>query len=325
MSSNGHTNGSASRTPLRHGIYAPTMTFFDKQTEDLDIATIKKHAVRLAEAGLVGLVTMGSNGEAVHMTREEKSQVTRATREALDEAGYKNIPVIAGTSENSIRGTVELCKEAHAAGAEYALIVPPSYYRAATSDKLIHEYYTAVADASPIPLILYNYPGAVAGIDLDSDFMIKLAQNKNIVGTKFTCGNTGKLTRVASALNACSVKSPGSGWMAFGGIADFTIQTAASGGSGIIAGGANVLPKLCVKVWNLWTEGKYEEAMELQKVLSTGDWVLTKTAIPGTKAAIEMEYGYGGYPRRPLQRLGEEELKKIKAGIAEAMKVERSL
>jgi len=319
------SNGTKSRTPMLAGIYAPTMTFFNPQSEDLDLPTIKKHAVRLAKAGLVGLVTMGSNGEAVHLTREEKTAVTKATREALDEAGYKDVPVIAGASEQSVRGTIELCREAHSAGAEYVLLVPPSYYRGAMTEDTIYDYYTSVADASPCPIILYNYPGAVAGIDMDSDFMIKLAQHKNIVGTKFTDGNTGKLTRVAAATNACSVKSTGSGWMAFGGIADFTIQTAASGGSGIIAGGANVLPKLCVKVWNLWTEGKYDEAMQLQKVLSKGDWVLTKAAIPGTKAAIEMEYGYGGFPRKPLQRLSEEGRKHVKQGIAEAMKVESTL
>lgn len=320
------TNGSSKKlTPLRHGIYAPTMTFFNPETEDLDIPIIKKHAVRLAEAGLVGLVTMGSNGEAVHLTRQEKTAVTKATREALDEAGYQNVPVIVGASEQSIRGTIELCNEAHEAGGEYVLLVPPSYYRYAMDETAIYEYYTTVADASPCPIILYNYPGAVAGIDMDSDFMIKLAEHKNIVGTKFTCGSTGKLTRVARATNAVSVKSEGSGWMAFGGIADFTVQTAASGGSGIIAGGANVLPKLCVKVWTLWAEGKYDEAMELQKVLSTGDWVLTKAAIPGTKAAIEMEYGYGGYPRKPLQRLSEERRQQVKQGIAEAMKIEKSL
>jgi len=105
------------------------MTFFNPETEDVDVATIKKHAVRLAEAGLVGLVTMGSNGEAVHMSREEKTLVTRATREALNEAGFHDVPVIAGCSEASIRLTVELCKEAAAAGAEYALILPPSYVR----------------------------------------------------------------------------------------------------------------------------------------------------------------------------------------------------
>lgn len=318
-------NGSSSRTPLRDGIYAPTMTFFDPETEDLDIPTIKRHAVRLAEAGLVGLVAMGSNGEAVHLTREEKIAVTKATREALDEAGYKNVPVIVGASEQSIRGTIELCKLIFEVGGEYVLLVPPSYYRYAMDENAIEEYYTTVADASPCPVILYNYPGAVAGIDMDSDFMIKLAQHPNIVGTKFTCGNTGKLTRVALATNACSVKGEGSGWMAFGGIADFTAQTAASGGSGIIAGGANVLPKLCVRVWTLWREGKYDEALELQKILSKGDWVLTKAAIPGTKAAIEMEYGYGGFPRKPLQRLSEEGRQKVKQGIAEAMKIEKSL
>ncbi|KAF1350896.1 hypothetical protein BDV97DRAFT_350604 [Delphinella strobiligena] len=318
-------NGSSSRTPLRDGIYAPTMTFFDPETEDLDIPTIKRHAVRLAEAGLVGLVAMGSNGEAVHLTREEKIAVTKATREALDEAGYKNVPVIVGASEQSIRGTIELCKLIFEVGGEYVLLVPPSYYRYAMDEKAIEEYYISVADASPCPVILYNYPGAVAGIDMDSDFMIKLAQHPNIVGTKFTCGNTGKLTRVALATNACSVKGEGSGWMAFGGIADFTAQTAASGGSGIIAGGANVLPKLCVRVWKLWREGMYDEAMELQKILSKGDWVLTKAAIPGTKAAIEMEYGYGGFPRKPLQRLSEEGRQKVKQGIAEAMRIEKSL
>ncbi|KAK5130619.1 L-threo-3-deoxy-hexylosonate aldolase [Meristemomyces frigidus] len=317
----------SSARPLRHGIYAPTMTFFDPETEDLDFQAIKKHAIRLAEAGLVGLVTMGSNGEAVHLTPAEKTSVTRATREALDEAGFQNVIVLAGCSENSVRLAVELCKEQQKAGAEYALILPPSYYRAQSSEKLIEEYYVAVAEQSPIPIVLYNYPGAVSGVDMDSDFMIKLveATKGKVCGAKFTDANTGKLTRVAQATNAASVKSDGSGWMAFGGIADFTAQTAASGGSGIIAGGANVMPKLCVKVWDLWAKGDYEKAMELQKVLSKGDWVLTKAAIAGTKAAIEMEFGYGGFPRRPLQRLAEEQRKQIKDGIAEAMKVEHSL
>ena len=303
------------------------MTFFDKDTEDVDVSTIKKHAVRLVKAGLVGLVTIGSNGEAVHLTSQEKTLVTRATREALDEAGFNDVPVIAGCSENSIRGTVQLCKEAEAAGAEYALILPPSYYRAQSSEALIFDYFTSVAEQSPLPICLYNYPGAVSGIDMDSDFMIKLATatNGKICGAKFTCGQTGKLTRVASVTNACSVKSQGSGWMAFGGIAEFTVQTAASGGSGMIVGGANVMPKLCVRVWSLWASGEYEKAMELQKVLSKGDWVLTKSAIAGTKAAIELEFGYGGFPRRPLQRLGDGEKKNIKEGIAEAMKMEHSL
>lgn len=241
MASDGSSNGTTSR--LRHGIYAPTMTFFTKDTEDVDVATIKKHAVRLAEAGLVGLVTMGSNGEAVHLSREEKTLVTRATREALNEAGFHDVPVIAGCSENSVRLAVELTKEAAAAGAEYALILPPAYFRAQVNEAMIFEFYTSVASQSPIPIILYNYPGAVSGVDMDSDFMIRLAEatSGKVTGAKFTCGNTGKLNRVAAATNACSAQSQGSGWMAFGGIADFTVQTAVAGGSGMIVGTANVM------------------------------------------------------------------------------------
>ncbi|KAL9114999.1 MAG: hypothetical protein Q9227_001243 [Pyrenula ochraceoflavens] len=313
------------RNPLRDGIYSPTMTFFDPTTEDLDIPTIKKHAVRLARAGLVGLVTMGSNGEAVHLNRTERHAVTSATRSALDEAGFTSVPVIVGASAQSIRETVELCKESEAAGGEYVLLVPPSYYRYAMDEEALYTYFTGVADQSPLPLILYNYPGAVAGIDMDSDFIIRLSQHPNIVGTKFTCGNTGKLTRVARALDAVRPNHRGSGYMAFGGMADFTAQTLASGGSGIIAGGANVLPKSIVKVWDLWAEGKWQESMELQKVVSTGDWVLTKGAIPGTKSAIQSYFGYGGWPRRPLKRLGKEGVERIRDGVKEVMAVEMGL
>ncbi|KAJ5750294.1 L-threo-3-deoxy-hexylosonate aldolase [Penicillium manginii] len=323
-----------SPTPLRPGVYAPTMTFFDPNSEDLDVPTIRRHAVRLAKAGLVGLVTMGSNGEAVHLTREERATVTRETRSALDEAGFQNVPVIAGASENSIRGTIDLCKEVAAAGGEYALIVPPSYYRAAVgNDETIYEYFTSVADGSPIPLILYNYPGAVAGIDMDSDLIIRISEHPNIVGTKFTCANTGKLTRVANALGAVTPASPLANanrpaptvskpdakhpYIAFGGIADFTLQTLVSGGTAILAGGANVIPVSAC--------GRLAEAIEAQQQLSAADWVLTKAAIPGTKSAIQSYYGYGGYPRRPLGRLNDDQAKDLAGKIKGALDVELSL
>lgn len=325
--SNGNAaNGrAAARRPMPCGIYAPTMTFFHPETEDLDIPTIKQHAVRLVRDGLVGLVTMGSNGEAVHCTRDEKVAVTRATREALDEAGFESTPIIIGGTEGSVRGTIELCKEAHAVGADYCLLLPPSYFRAQMDETAIHDYFTAVADESPLALVLYNYPGAVSGIDMDSDLLTKLAKHPNIVGAKFTCGNTGKLTRVALATNAKTPESEGSGYMAFGGMCDFTVQTLMSGGSGIIAGGANVMPKVCARVWNLYAEGKTEEAIRLQKVLSRGDWFLTKAAIAGTKQAIQSYFGYGGYPRRPLKRLDQARVTAIEEGIREVMEVEKSL
>ncbi|EPE30158.1 Aldolase [Glarea lozoyensis ATCC 20868] len=325
-SSNGNgTNGHSTRRPLLPGIYAPTMTFFQPENEDLDIPIIKKHAIRLAEAGLVGLVTMGSNGEAVHLSPSEKTAVTRATREALDSAGFTQVPIIVGATEGSVRGTIALIAESAKAGGDYVLLLPPSYFRGLMDEDSVYNYFTQVADEAVLPLILYNYPGAVAGIDMDSDLLIRLAKHPNIIGTKFTCGNTGKLTRVALATDAKTPFSEGSGYMAFGGMCDFTAQTLISGGSGIIAGGANVMPKTCVKIWNLYTEGKRDEAFALQKVLSKGDWVLTKAAIAGTKSAIQSYYGYGGFPRRPLKRLDEVRTKGIKEGIDEVMKVELGL
>ena len=328
MASNGvnGSNGHASAPrPLLPGIYAPTMTFFDPVTEELDIPTIKRHAIRLAEAGLVGLVTMGSNGEAVHLSNAEKIAVTQATREALDSAGFTQIPIIVGATEGSVRGTIALIQASKEAGGEYVLLLPPSYFRGLMDEDAVYNYFIEVASASALPIILYNYPGAVAGIDMDSDLLIRLAKHPNIIGTKFTCGNTGKLTRVALATDAQTPFQEGSGYMAFGGMCDFTAQTLISGGSGIIAGGANVMPKTCVKIWDLYTQGKREEAFAMQKVLSKGDWVLTKAAIAGTKSAIQSYYGYGGIPRRPLKRLDEVKTSGIKEGIEEVMKLELSL
>ncbi|KAK2067882.1 hypothetical protein P8C59_001586 [Phyllachora maydis] len=301
------------------------MTFFTAETEDLDIPTIKKHAERLARAGLAGLVTMGSNGEAVHCTREEKVAVTKATREALDAAGFPQMPIIVGATEGSVRGTVELIKLLQPAGGDYVLLLPPSYYRPHMDTATIVHYFRAVADASPLPVIIYSYPGAVAGIDVDSDLLIELAAHANIVGTKFTCGNTGKMTRVAAAAAARVPGHDGSGYMALGGMCDFVVPTLVSGGSGIIGGSANVMPKLSVRVWDLWVRGEHAEALRLQKVLAHGDYVLTKAAVPGTKRAIEAYFGYGGHPRAPLKRLDDKTVAKIAEDIKEAMEVENSL
>ncbi|KAK2877037.1 hypothetical protein FQN49_001463 [Arthroderma sp. PD_2] len=327
------------RTPLQPGVYVPTMTFFDPVTEELDIPTIRTHAVRLAKAGVAGLITMGSNGEAVHLSRAERALVTQHTRSALDEAGFKHTLVISGATDQGVRGTIEICREAAEAGAEYILLISPSYYRAAMDQSTLFEYFTKVADGSPLPIILYNFPGVVSGIDMDSDFIIRLSQHPNIIGTKFTCGSTGKLCRVAAAMNAITPASPLTErpaesssptpptppYFAFGGYADFALQTLVSGGSGIVAGGANVLPRLCVEVFNLWSKGQLAEAMEMQKILSDGDWVMSKYTIPGTKSAIQACYGYGGYPRAPMPRLTEAQEKEVADKIRPAMVIEMKL
>jgi L-threo-3-deoxy-hexylosonate aldolase len=310
------------RRQLRAGVLAATLTFFREGSADLDIPTIRQHAVRLAQAGLVGLVTMGSNGEAPHLNSQERQIVTRETRAAL-EAGFEDIPIILGASAASARGTLELCSEAAIAGGDYVLILPPSYFRGAMSPEVLANFYSRVAASSPLPLLLYSFPAVSAGIEMDSDFLISISQHPNVVGTKFTCGDTGKLSRVAQAMNASTPGAVNSGYVCYGGLADFGLMALIAGGSGYVAGGANVVPRACVRVFNLYLQNKIHEAVELQKTLAKGDWYHTKAGIAGTKAVLETYFGYGGIPREPLQPLNDEGARELRRAMEEVMSLEK--
>lgn len=318
-------NGTHEIRPLHPGINVPMIAFFHPETEDVDVEATARHAVRLAEAGMTSLTCQGSNGEAVHLTREERTLITSTTRQALEDAGFHSLPIIVGCAAQSVRETVQFCRDAYKAGGDYALVLPPSYYKAAYSNQTHIDYFTAVADESPVPIIIYNYPGAVAGIDLDSDTIIKLAKHPNIKGCKLTCGNTGKLNRIAHAVNAATPFSEGSGWMCMGGSADFTLQTLIAGGSGIITGVGNIIPKACVKVYNLYAQGKIQEAQKMQAVVARGDWSVILGGVTGTKSAMQTFFGYGGYARRPLPRATPEEEQKYADILREAVEVENTL
>ena len=310
--------------PLRPGVYVPTVAFF-KENEDLDLETTRKHAVRLAKAGVAGIATQGSNGEAVHLTHQERQQVTRTTRKALNDAGFGSLPVIVGCGSQSTRETIELCREALASGGDYALVLPPSYYKPSHKSDTIVEYFRDVADESPIPIIIYNYPAAVAGIDLTSDVISELSKHPNIVGCKLTCGNTGKLARIAAATNAATPDDAGSHFMCLGGSADFTLQTLIVGGSGIICGIGNVAPKACVKIVDYFAAGKLAEAKKLQTVVAHGDWAAISGGIVATKSALDTYFGYGGIARRPLPRVTKPEAAVFASDFKEIVDLEKTL
>lgn len=318
-------NGHRAIRPLKPGINVPMVAFFDPETEDVDVSATAKHAVRLAKAGLSSITCQGSNGEAVHLTRDERILVTSTTRKALDEAGFSEMPVVVGCGAQSVRETVQFCQDAYQAGGDYALVLPPSYYKSAYTPASFVEYFQDVAAGSPIPIIIYNYPGAVAGVDLDSDTIITLAKNPKIIGCKLTCGNTGKLNRIAHVVNAATPSSTGSGWMCMGGSADFTLQTLIAGGSGIITGLGNVVPKACVKVYDLYAQGKVEEAQKVQAIVARGDWGVIAGGITGTKSALQTYFGYGGYARRPLPKPSPEDVAKYEAALKEVVELEKSL
>jgi len=315
--------------PLTPGVYVPTVCFFDPETEDLDTATIASHAVRLAKAGVTGLTTQGSNGEAVHLTHAERQTVTSATRSALSAAGFSHLPVLVGCGAQSVRETISYCREAYTAGGDYALVLPPSYYAPlfAPSSASVIDFFTAVADQSPIPLVIYNYPGAVSGMDLSSDVIIQLSAHPNIVGVKLTCGNTGKLNRIAAATKPAKALSTNSQppFLVLGGSADFTLQSLIGGGHGILAGLANIAPKSCIEIMRLYKEGKIAEAQKMQEIVARGDWAAIQGGIVSTKAGMESWLGYGGYARSPLPRPTGDENAKWKEGFRELIALEKSL
>ena len=113
---------------LLGGLYVPTVAFFFPD-ESIDIETTKFHARRLVEAGVAGLVTHGSSGEAVHLNHQERQLINQATRNAIKEVGGTEIPLIAGCGAQSTRETIQFCLEASQSGADYALILPPVYYQ----------------------------------------------------------------------------------------------------------------------------------------------------------------------------------------------------
>ena len=327
-SSNGALNSSSRRDTngrngisyhvrrLSPGVYVPTVAFFDDK-EEVDITATEKHAARLTKSGIAGIVTHGSNGEAVHLEREERIVINKATRRALDFVGRHDMPIIVGCGAQSTRQTIRLCRDAGESGGDYALVLPPSYYGSLLNSDLLLSHFRAVADASPIPLLIYNFPAAAGGLDISSDQIISLSKHPNIVGVKLTCGNTGKLCRVAAGVKG--------DFLTTGGSADFILQTLIAGGDGVIAGLANIAPKACVKIVELYRKGDLAQAQKLQSIVARGDWVAIKGGFVAVKSALRLYEGYGGSPRRPCTAPDKAGLAVLYEQFREIMELERSL
>lgn len=307
---------SASSPLLPNGVYVPTIAFFD-EADEVDVKTTMTHAIFLAESGVSGLVVHGSNGECAHLSREERNRITSTVRSALDASDFVRMPLVAGCGAQSTKETVELCCDAAANGAGFALVLPPSYYGGLLTTDHVVRHFHAVAEASPIPVLVYNFPGAAAGLDLSSDAVLKIAAHSNVAGVKLTCGNTGKLARLAA-------DAPPTFFVA-GGSADFILQGMVVGAHGTISGLANLCPRACMRIMELASQGKMLEARRVQAVVARADWVAIRTGFVGVKAALNAYYGYGGLPRKPCEFPSDAELTSIRDGFSEVMALERSL
>ncbi|PIL29810.1 hypothetical protein GSI_08016 [Ganoderma sinense ZZ0214-1] len=276
----------ANSTPPPAGVYVPAVLFFD-ENEELDIQSIKAHVLRLAQGGVTGILVQGSNGEAQHLSHDERKTTIRLTRDTLDENGFQNVLVIAGTGGQSTKETKKLCVDAKEAGASHALVLTPGVWAPQMTKERILKFHRDVADASPIPTMVYNFPTVTAGLNLDSDTIGALGEHPNIVGTKLSCADVGKLHRLTSTL-------PASKFATFPGSSAVYLQGLVSGSAGIIGALPNVAPKAHAELYKLWQEAKLAEAEKLQALLGHADWELQKLgSIAGIKAIVSKHFGYG--------------------------------
>jgi 4-hydroxy-2-oxoglutarate aldolase len=148
--------------------------------------------------------------------------------------------------------------------------------------------------------MVYNFPTVTAGIDLDSDIILTLSEHPNIVGTKLSCGNVGKLHRITSV-------KPSSEFCTLAGVSEVLLQGLLSGSAGAIAALPNLVPKLHMKMYALYQAGKIDEAMKIQAQLGQGDWATRKAGGVGAmKTLISKHFGYGEiHVRRPLMSVAQ--------------------
>ncbi|KAL1839954.1 hypothetical protein VTK73DRAFT_3876 [Phialemonium thermophilum] len=257
--------------PLPPGVYTPVITLYDDSPQQaVHLEAMYKHCQYLVASGMHGLVYLGTNGELALLTHEERQSIVRNARRAVADMGLPDYPIVAGISAQSTVETIQCAKEAAEAGAGWGLLLPPSYWSKALSSEALLGYFRDVADASPIPIVIYNFPGVTAGIDLDSDQLAALAAHPNIVGTKLTCGNVGKLTRLTAQFEPAH-------FSVFGGSSDYLLPTLHAGGCGCVTGMGNIFPRSTARVYDYFVRGRLDEARALQDKVAAAEWACKKS------------------------------------------------
>ncbi|GAN05093.1 dihydrodipicolinate synthetase [Mucor ambiguus] len=303
-------------TSLGRGVFVPVPTFF-KENEDLDLEAFDKHIEYLSNSGIAGIVVLGSMGEAVNLSDEERVQVIQQCSDSVQKYN-RTLKIIAGTSSQSARNTITYTKQAAEAGAGFVLVLPPSFYKGSMDHDALYQFYTTVADHSPLPVVIYNYPGVCQGLDLSIPLLVELSKHKNIVGVKGTDGNVGKMANLVNKTNPEDVTL-------LAGSADFFLPELLIGAVGLIPGAGNVFPSLCVQVQVLYESNKLQEAIALQKKLVEADDALCRWhGIPGIKSFIQKRLGYGhGVCRNPLQKASQVNAAAIEEAVDAAWLLEQ--
>jgi len=299
ISTNGTNGASKAGKPFPPGVHVPSLTWFlDDFNQEVDWDTQRKHLSFLIGSGLHGIVLAGTNGEAVALTATEKAKLVSITRELAVSLGRPDLTVILGCGGGSTRAVIEETKLAKEAGADYALVMVPSYFHFAMNEEAIVAFFRELADASPIPVLVYNFPGVSAGLDVNSEMLETLGAHPNIVGVKLTCGGIAKVARVRSVFEPET-------FCALAGQSDWLLPAISVGGTGTITGLANIYPRTCIDLYNLSIGSDRKAAEKAQIELAAVEWGFAKGGINGTKWVVAQYLGYpesSCHTRRPYPK-----------------------
>lgn len=280
------------------GIFPPIPTPFIKEKVAYD--KLAFNVKKWNKTKIKGFVVLGSNGEYVYLSEEEKRKVVKTV---IKEAAKDKL-IIVGTGCESTRETIRLSKDCAQLGADAALVVTPSYYGSKMNVKNLINHYTTVADNSPLPILLYNVP-KFTHINLGVEIVSKLSKHPNIIGIKDSSGNVNQLGEYLNNVDKNFTVLVGTAGALLGAL------TLGCGG-GVLAL-ANIAPNSCVKICDLVQKNKFKEARELQlKMIPINKAITTNYGISGLKAALDMLDYFGGEPKLPLLPATEAEKREIR-------------
>ena len=276
-----------------NGIFPPITTPFidDNVAYDKLASNIEKWG----RTGLKGFVVLGSNGEYVSLSEEEKRKVIETAVQAAPE----HMSIIAGTGCESTRETIRLTADCAALGAHAALVVTPHYFGGKITDAALVKHYTSVADRSPIPIILYNVP-KFTHVNLSVSVVARLSRHANIIGIKDSTGNVIQLGEFLNQVDTDFSALVGTAGALYGGLS--------LGCAGGVLALANVTPENCVKIHELVKNGDHKAARQIQlKMIPVNQAVTATYGVAGLKTALDLRGYFGGEPRAPLMPASDEE------------------
>jgi 4-hydroxy-2-oxoglutarate aldolase len=287
------------------GVFVPVTTPF--RGDDVAVEGLQANLRKWNATALAGYVVLGSTGEFPMLSEGERDRVLVAAREAIP----RDKAFIAGTGANSTLHTIRQTKRAAELGADAAIVITPHYFTKGFGQPAPQvRHYLAVAEASPVPVVIYNFP-LNTGINLEADTVAKIAGHPNVCGIKDSSGN---IPQAAQILD----QTPKSFHVLVGAASALLPSLAIGSSGGILALGLIAAREFC-DVYRLAKGGRWDEAREIAARMLAADRVISgRYGIGGLKAALDLQSFYGGPCRPPLGTPDGDAIEDIKEVLATA-------